>query len=285
MLNKIKSKMRDGHTEPYASYKTSFLNNVIRTTKYKFASRGIPLTENERVIASYKNKYAGKRIFIIGNGPSLNKLDLSLLQGEITIGFNSIFLAESRMGFAPTHYVVEDIFVAEDRQKEISSYTGPECKWFGNYLRHCIEPSSNTVWLNVRMRYDNYPNFPYFSRNALRQVWTGGTVTFIGLQLAYYFGASEVILIGFDHHYDIPSDADVRGLAITSNSDDPNHFDPSYFGKGYRWHDPMLDRMELGYLKAKSVFMEDKGVSVMNATAGGKLEVFDRVPFDSLFRR
>lgn len=213
----------------------------------------------------------------------MNKLDLTKLKNEITIGFNSIFLAETKMGFAPTHYVVEDIFVAEDRANEINSYDGPECKWFGNYLRHCLHPTENTVWLNVRMRYDNYKNFPYFSESAARQIWTGGTVSYIGMQLAYYFGAREVYLIGYDHSYKIPKDANVDGLAIQSNSDDPNHFHPDYFGKGYRWHDPLLSRMEEAYKKTKFVYERD-GRSIKNATAGGKLEVFDRVDFHSLFQ-
>ena len=133
------------------------------------------------------------------------------------------------------------------------------------------------------MRYDNYKNFPYFSESAARQIWTGGTVSYIGMQLAYYFGAREVYLIGYDHSYKIPKDADVDGLAIKSNSDDPNHFHPDYFGKGYRWHDPLLSRMEEAYKKTKFVYERD-GRSIKNATAGGKLEVFDRVDFHSLFQ-
>ena len=65
-------------------------------------------------------------------------------------------------------------------------------------------------------------------------------------------------------------------------SDDPNHFNKEYFGKGKRWHDPMLDRMELAYNKAKTSF-EDDGRSIINATVGGKLEIFDRVKYESLF--
>lgn len=281
-FNALKAKIRDTHTEPYESFRTSFLHRTARTWRYKFAGRGIGFLLNERKILKYKNAYKGKRVFIIGNGPSLNELDLTKLKDEVTIGFNSIFLAEKDMGFAPTHYVVEDLFVAEDRADRINAYVGPEQKWFGNYLRHCLKKDMKTVWLNVRMRYDNYPSFPYFSPNAARQVWTGGTVSFIGMQLAYYFGAKEVYLIGFDHSYDIPDDADVEGLAITSNSDDPNHFHPDYFGKGFRWHDPLLERMEQAYAKTRTYY-EQNGRSIKNATAGGKLEVFERVDYESLF--
>ncbi len=38
----------------------------------------------------FKNKYKGKRCFIIGNGPSLNNIDLSLLEREITFSVNQL---------------------------------------------------------------------------------------------------------------------------------------------------------------------------------------------------
>src|SRR3546814_5770462 len=40
------------------------------------------------------------------------------------------------------------------------------------------------------------------------------------------------------------------------------------FGKGYRWHDPMVWRMEVAYRKAREVF-EANGRVVKNATVGG----------------
>ena len=69
---------------------------------------------------------------------------------------------------------------------------------------------------------------------------------------------------------------------ITSDREDVNHIHPNYFGKGYRWHDPNLVRMEQAYLEARR-FLEGHGVSVKNATIGGKLEVFERVDYQQLF--
>jgi glycosyltransferase involved in cell wall biosynthesis len=278
---KVLSKLRDSHIYPYKTYQPSLPLRIARTQFYRAASYGVPLRRNERRITAYKNCYAGRRAFLIGNGPSLNKLDLTLLKDEITIGVNSIFLARERMGFLPTHYVVEDVFVAEDRADQINALRGTQ-KWFGNYLRYCLKPDPDTLWLNVRMRYDNYKNFPYFSGDAGRQVWTGGSVTYICMQLAYYFGIKDLYLIGFDHHYDIPKTALIEGNAITSTTDDPNHFDPTYFGKGYRWHDPMVERMELGYKKAAKEFVR-RGGAMYNATAGGKLECLPRVDYHTLF--
>lgn len=256
---------------------------ILRTLRYRTAALGYPLTANEKRLIAFKNKHRGERVFIIGNGPSLNKCDLSLLGNEYSFGVNSIFLKD---GFMPTYYVVEDTFVAEDRHKEIHALRGTT-KFFGNYLRYCIPESPETVWMNVRADYGNYPNFPNFSKNAARELWVGGTVIYLCLQLAYFMGFSEVDLIGIDHSYTIPTDAEISnvretGADILSNSGDPNHFHPDYFGKGYRWHDPKVDRMERAYVRALQAFGAD-GRIIRNATVGGKLEVFERVNYKDLF--
>jgi hypothetical protein len=273
--------LRDSHTIPWNCPKPSFATLVWRTVRYRATSRNVFLAENEKRIAAYKDYHKGERAFILGNGPSLNRCDLTLLRNEVVFGVNGIFLNYEKMGFYPTYYVVEDVFVAEDRDKQINSYHGP-VKFFGNYLRYCLEDSDRTLWLNVRFCYDDYPGFPHFSRDALRNVWTGGTVSYLCMQLAYYMGFSEVYLVGFDHSYTIPEDAKKTGPEILSTSDDPNHFHPDYFGKGYRWHDPMVERMELAYKRAKQAY-ESAGKMIYNATEGGNLKVFERVTYKDLF--
>ena len=42
-------------------------------------------TENDKKFLEIKGKYKGKRIFILGNGPSLNKMPLYLLKNEYTM--------------------------------------------------------------------------------------------------------------------------------------------------------------------------------------------------------
>lgn len=220
------------------------------------------------------------RIFVIGNGPSLKRTDLSLLKDEITIGFNGIFLHDS---FTPTIYMVEDHLVAEDRKSEIHAY---DCfvKVFPSYLGYCIEPQENTLFLNHRPRI-SFPVDTDFSADAGNITYTGGTVTYTGLQLAASLGFKEIILIGVDASYQVHdverSDSYGTGV-LTSKSDDANHFDPRYFGKGYRWHDPNVNTMLQAYRKVHN-YGRANGVSVVNATLGGQLEVFPRVDFHDLF--
>ncbi len=230
------------------------------------------------------NKYAGRRAFIIGNGPSLNKLDMTKLKDEITFGVNNIFYNFETMGFKPTFYIVEDRLIAQDRANEINELAGV-IKIFGEYTKkYKFQDKDDVIWANVIVDYEKYPDFPHFSENTATCLWVGGTVSYLCMQLAYHMGFDEVFLIGFDHNYIIPSDATVKDCVITSASDDPNHFHPEYFGKGKRWHDPCLDRMELAYRRAKQVF-EQNGRKIYNATIGGKLEIFPRVDYDRLFDR
>ena len=225
-----------------------------------------------------------KRAFVIGNGPSLKKTDLHLLCNEVTIGFNGIFLHDF---FVPTIYVVEDHLVAEDRFNEIHSYICP-VKIFPAYVGYCIEPQENTVFLNHLPR-KSYPIDTDFSDNAGHITYTGGTVTYTGLQIAASLGFEEIYLVGVDASYKVEMEnverSDNYGTGVlSSKSDDVNHFDPRYFGKGYRWHDPNVHTMLQAYRKVRD-YAQKQGIVVANATIGGELEVFPRVDFYSLFER
>ncbi len=229
----------------------------------------------------YKNT---KRCFIIGNGPSLNQTDLSQLEGEVTFCVNGFFLKMPELSWTPTFYVVEDHLVAEDRADAINSLRGPT-KLFPAYLAYCLNEGPDTVFFNHRSRV-SFPDGFDFSTDASRITYTGCTVTFTCMQLAHFMGFREIYLIGVDASYDIPDDAkhaDNYGTGILDmESDDPNHFHPDYFGKGYRWHDPQVHKMLDAYAEARRV-TDALGRPIYNATAGGKLEVFERRAYSEIF--
>ena len=260
---------------------TDRITRLTRKVRYKSASLGVPLTENERKIGSWRNRYRGQRAFLLGNGPSIVNQDLSLLKEEITFGVNAIYLHKERMGFLPTHYLVEDTLVAEDRRDEIIALNGPNI-WLGNYLKYCLS-DVDAYWLNVLIDYRDYQGFPHFSPNLERLVWVGGTVTYLAMQLAYFMGIQTLYLLGFDHQYQIPESGLVQGDLIISTDSDPNHFHPDYFGKGYRWHFPKTERMEQAYIKARTIYNRS-GRRIINASEGGHLEVFPRQDYVTVLR-
>ena len=252
----------------------------------KYSQVLVKVTDEEtEILRNYHDKYEGERCFIIGNGPSLNKHDLSKLNGEFTIGVNSIFLKTELEGFRPTFYVVEDGHVLDDNLEAISDYD-VEHKFILAHYKDKLKASQNIVWLPADLGFYRgahpFGGVPRFSRDISDVVYAGQSVTHINMQLAYYMGFSEVYLIGMDFHYEKPESVITKGLTWISTEDDPNHFDPRYFGAGKKWHDPQLDKVALNYTHARKVY-ERAGRKLQNATHGGKLEIFDRVDYDSLF--
>ena len=231
---------------------------------------------HRKQIRQLRDRYAGRRCFVIGNGPSLSQTPLDLLTNEVTIASNGIFLLFGGTSFRPTFYTVEDRLVAEDRAPAINQLRGMAKIFPADLWRH-LKEDEETIYVNFKR--GQYSGFPKFSDRFDEVVYWGGTVTFMNLQLAWHLGCHEVYLVGIDHSYRLPSSTDeVEGNVITSQSADVNHFHPDYFGPGYRWHDPRVDRMERGYLEARRFFTEHEGV-IYNATIGGKLEVFPRVDY------
>lgn len=266
------------------------LDNALTRISYCSTGIGLPLRKNESRLLKLRNSAQGKRIFILGNGPSLLHTDVDKLRDEITIASNGIFLLFDKKKFRPTFYTIEDQLVAEDRAIE-AIVLSESLKIFPRDLRQWLLPTENTLYMNFRRDYLEFPpdgpddgnDLPKFSENFAKEVFFGGTVTYVNLQLAYFLGSSAVYLIGFDHNYAKPKNEDhVSGSVITSSTDDVNHFDPAYFGAGYRWHDPRVNRMERAYNVAKQYFQQ-RGGAIFNATSGGRLEIFPRINYDSLF--
>lgn len=228
------------------------------------------------VVSDFKDIHSGRRCFIVGNGPSLCAMDLSPLREEITFGMNCIFLGFDTLGFRPTYYTVEDVFVAEDNSREINALTGL-VKFLPTDLAHCLTDGPEVCWVHFPRLYKPYPQF---SEDAADKVYWGSTVTYLAIQLAYYMGCDPICLIGVDFDYTVPDYATGQE-EITSREDDVNHFHPAYFGPGKRWHHPRLDRVLPSYELAQE-FVSARGRRILNATVGGKLEAFPRADYAAL---
>jgi hypothetical protein len=120
---------------------------------------------------------------------------------------------------------------------------------------------------------------PAFCHDARGLMWSGATVTFVAIQLAYHLGFQQVVLIGVDHSFTTQGKPH---QAIVSQGNDPNHFAPDYFGKGFKWQLPDLETSEYAYRLARRAFESD-GREIVDATIGGKLTVFPKIDYVSLF--
>lgn len=244
---------------------------------------------NKQKIRNLHNKYKGNRCFIIGNGPSLNNLDITKLNYEYTFAVNGIFYKTDEMGFRPFFYVVEDQHVIRDNKARISEFVTREngIKFLPSRFRPLfLNSKGETFYLNMnRGFYDDLSSYyetPRFSVDVSSNIYCGQSVTIVNLQLAYYLGFETVYMIGMDFNYSLPKSTIVDGHTYLSTEDDVNHFHPDYFGKGKKWHDPKLDNVLKCYKLCKLMYELDNR-KIINATPGGNLNIFDRVAFDTLF--
>ena len=227
-----------------------------------------------------KDHYAGQTCVVVGNGPSLNKTPMDWVSKVPHFAVNSYFLLEEKIVRPPDFYVVEDTAVFKDNLPEIVNFEA-DLKIFPTIYFDQYQSVRDEEVLFFRMNQGFYGratgalSVPRFSTRADSRLYCGQSVTIINLQLAYWFGFSKVLLVGMDFSYTVPSDALISGNHILSQSDDPNHFDPRYFGAGKTWKDPKLERVLQNYALCKSVFERD-GREIINCTEGGALEIFRR---------
>jgi Protein of unknown function DUF115 len=219
-----------------------------------------------------RNTHAGERCFIIGNGPSLRRTDLTKVKGEFTFGLNRIYLIFSELGFATSCLVSVNELVLEQCVSEMKALDLP--KYLTWRSRHWFADDLQAVFVDT-----DFTGPEDFSRNASGRIFEGFTVTYVALQLAFYMGFSDVILIGVDHNFTTQGPAN---QAVVSQGDDPNHFSPNYFGAGFKWQLPDLEGSERAYRLARHAFESD-GRRVLDATVDGKLTIFPKVDYNSLF--
>lgn len=245
-----------------------------------FMLRHFKYTPYGRYMAKIHNSHPGEMCFVIGNGPSLTAEDLTTLhENDVdTFAVNRIFKIFPQTPWRPTYYVSTDAVMIRDTLSDVEAI--PSEKFI---------PLQNKYYLGIKVR-----GAHYFFRNDLRdndqpegfgldcteQVNMRGTVTIACIQLAIHMGYRKICLLGIDHNFD---------KVITENGEvviDPGV--KNYFCDGYDddvanevQHD--LGNTTRAYMDVRR-FCDAHGITVLNASRQTKLQVFDRVDFDSLFQ-
>ncbi|MBU0512166.1 MAG: hypothetical protein KJ638_10780, partial [Chloroflexi bacterium] len=90
-------------------------------------------------LAALKDIHKGERCFIIGNGPSLKRTDVSKLRGEFTFGMNRIYLAFPEWGFRTSFLVSVNDLVIEQCVDDFLALDMPR---FFSWRSHRFFPNS-----------------------------------------------------------------------------------------------------------------------------------------------
>jgi len=225
--------------------------------------------DNLRSFHFLEDVYPSQPIFILGNGPSLSKQDLSLLDGFITIGTNRIYEI-----YEPTFWVGLDFKMADlalqhrwQRDTWITLREG-QLKKLHQGSRHfetyckgefvIYQVNSGSICSNV---YD-----PWGLRGS-------ASSAIVATNAAFVMGADPIVFVGIDLSTDKPEQTHFySGRTL--------HQDKSRWFQGYdiitgerRWSNAAMTRMRLMFQEFKPL-AEKASVRVFNATEGGILDGF-----------
>lgn len=244
------------------------------------------MTEKYMTLSDLAGTLSG-RAFIVGNGPSLNDLDMTKLKDEPNVfGSNRVYLGYDDWGFDFPYWCIEDKRVTRDTEKEWNALQATT-KFIPHDLSSLVTNWDNVCLVNfLRKGYRSIAGrvvfWPDFSLDPSK-VNEGMTVTYMMIQIAFIMGCNPLYLIGVDHYYKRTDDIhDASETKLISSGDDPDHFRPDYFGKGRKYHKPRTDLSTNSYRVAELICIE-QDLKIYNASARTKLDVFERVDYDSLF--
>lgn len=218
-------------------------------------------------LEKFHQKYANRRCFIVATGPSLKMEDLKTLNdnNELCISMNGIFKGYKDTPWRPDFYIVSDMEPIMENIEHIES-CGKVANFIGD-MSWIFEEKKDTgriyKWHQYLTWNDN--QIPEFSGDFSEGSYWGMTITYDALQLASYMGFKEIYLLGVD--------------CCKYTTPETQHFIKNY-------------RSKLGNIREKESIMsytaaynyaDEHNIKIFNASRGGKLEVFERVDFDTLF--
>lgn len=226
--------------------------------------------KSKQKFKSVKDKFLGKKVVLLCNGPSLNKVDFELLKKSdvFTVGLNKINLLFETTDFRPDLIVSVNKHVIEQNSD-----------FFNSTSIELILDSGSKGLIKFRDNVSFVHSLPFqlkFARDISGSVCQGYTVTYVALQILYHMGFGEVALVGCDHNFATKGSAN---MTVEAGKSDPNHFSSKYFSDGVKWQLPDLLGSEMHYKIAKEFYELEKR-KIFNCSVGGNLEIFDRVSLE-----
>jgi hypothetical protein len=235
----------------------------------------------------WENKFDG-RCFCVGNGPSLNRTPLHLLENEYTFGLNRVAEIYPFTSWRPTFYVNVTVATSDEGWSESAKEAMVDTPSFVSYgaLPHVLEAEGKVLfiphhvfpmWVADDLPRQEDPDPNIWSHDVSRTVSKYGGSMLAVMQVAVYLGFKELIMVGCDLGWK-PFDYE--------EDKDPNHFTEDYWGKMNLSGAEIVVTPELAqrytddarscHVLAKKV-CDKLGVKIYNATIGGELEVYPRV--------
>jgi len=224
-------------------------------------------------------EHISPNLMVIGNGPSLRRIDFKSLYNHDSLGMNLAFRHWYKIGWFPTYYICLDTVVTESQADGIFHLIQEQknngIKLF--FLRKNLLSFFPQVKKNPSVLFfDDYFNTPYFD-GIYHKVTTGSFATLFGAMLGY----KQISLIGVDLKYvqKIPEAKKVGEYVLEIKDKplkNPNYFFDDYQLKGDRFNipDSTPDLHYQSWVMVKER-LQRFGVHVLNCNPNSRLDIFD----------
>lgn len=249
--------------------------------------------EYDKKLKKYHNLHKDESCIIVGNGPSLTVNDLNSISDFVTFGCNRIYGLFAETKWRPTYYVCQDELILVPNLSDIQIETR-ECKarffpinFYEKYTSEFMNAEDNYFF-----NFDMKPfgtvglkpfskKYPSFSLDCEKKIVEGYTVTYAMIQLAIYMGFSEIYLVGLDHSYDVKYNDDGT---VDEEDYKKNYVEGLRPSLSNQTNPPRILEMTNSYKKANDI-ANTYNRKIVNATRGGKLEIFERITLEEVLRR
>jgi hypothetical protein len=149
-------------------------------------------------LSSYRGKYDGQTVFVLGTGPSIAQEDLSLLRDRPVMTVNGATLLQEKYDFVPDFFCTSDArFLSSDKKDLAADRLHPDTK---RLVRDVIRPYDDPAFAD-RTFYINTIGKNGFSKQIDRGFYFWCTSISLPIQMAWYMGARTVALLGVDLTY------------------------------------------------------------------------------------
>jgi hypothetical protein len=260
-------------------------------TRYRFPSEVTrPLEQNREIL----DRHTGERCFILGNGPSVKRLDLSLLEGETVIAVSNGYLHSGFDKFRPRYHCVPQItyglMTSQDVVRwfeEMHSHLGAAELFLSSteaelVRNHSLFEGRTVRYLLLADSFDDRSSGEIV--DISRPVPGVESVPVMALMIAMYLGFREIVLLGVDHDHFLSLEYQYAfDLKVQEGKDNSVNADGTL--KTNR-HDEFqsLARLWRQY-RAISKIAKENGIRIVNSTPGGALDEYERVPFQAWFEK
>jgi hypothetical protein len=220
-------------------------------------------------LESFRNLHKGERCFLIGNAPSLARLDLQKLEGEPAFSVNRGYLAAQSGLPRATYHLVSDPLTYQPYADEMrAAKVGLRFYRADVFdLPEHLEAADPEPAVRVPFHRAPTMNEGHFAEDASTGLFRGFTVLLDAAQLAFMMGFAAVYVIGCDLEYHAAR-THIYGTGAMERER----------------MDVMPVPLVLQSMAVAANAFARHGRVFANAGVGGRLDSIPRVSFDTLFR-